>query len=168
MAFSIHDASIPVFVRALQNLAHVLEKGRADAEARGIEPSVLIGDRLAPDMLPLSRQIQIASDMVKNGAARLAGIDPPSYEDNEASFDELQARISKTVAFLQGIDAAKLDGSETRQITLKFPGREMEFSGAAYLTSFVLPNLYFHATMAYAILRHNGVKLGKMDFMGGG
>ena len=117
-------------------------------------------------MHKLSRQVQIASDTVKNGAARLAGMEAPSFPDTESNLDELQARIAKSIAFLEGITEAQLEGSETRQITLKFPGQEMTFSGVEYLTDFVLPNLYFHLTTAYAILRHNGVKIGKRDFLG--
>ena len=166
MTFSIHQASIPVLTRGLKNLSAYLEKGRANAEERKIDPAVLVSARLAPDMHPLSRQVQIASDTAKNAAARLAGIDAPSMPDTETSFGELHARIEKTVAFLAGIGESQLDGSETRQIVLKFPGREMQFTGADYLTHFALPNFYFHLTTAYAILRHNGVPVGKMDFMG--
>jgi hypothetical protein len=167
MGFSLYDASIPVFVRALRNLAGLLEKGQADAVARGFDPGVLLAARLAPDMLALPRQVQIACDMAKNGAARLAGVDAPSFPDTEASFEELQARIAKTIGFIETVSAAQLDGAETRRIHLKFPGQEMEFSGADYLTGFVLPNLYFHVTTTYALLRHNGVKIGKRDFIGG-
>ena len=166
MPFSFYDASIPVFIRGLHNLAGYLRKAQADAVARKIDPAVLIAARLAPDMHPLSRQVQIASDMVKNGAARLAGMDAPSFPDTETTFEELQARIEKTVAFLKTVTEAQLQGAEDRTISLKFPGREMEFTGSVYLTGFVLPNLYFHMTAAYTILRHNGVPLGKMDFMG--
>ena len=166
MPVSMYQISVPMFIRGLRALGGVLEKGRADAEARKFAPEVLVDARLAPDMHKLSRQVQIASDMVKNGAARLAGMEPPSYPDTESNFEELQARVAKTIAFLEGITEAQLEGSETRQITLKFPGQEMTFSGADYLTGFVLPNLYFHMTTAYNILRHNGVQLGKRDFMG--
>ncbi len=166
MPVSMYQISIPMFIRGLRALGGVLEKGRADAEARNFAPEVLVDARLAPDMHKLSRQVQIASDMVKNGAARLAGMEPPSYPGTESNFEELQARVTKTIAFLEGITEAQLEGSETRQITLKFPGQEMTFSGADYLTGFVLPNLYFHMTTAYNILRHNGVQLGKRDFMG--
>ena len=167
MGFGMYQASVPVFVRGLRNLAAYLEKGRADAEARKIELSVLVEGRMAPDMHPLRRQIQIASDTAKNAAARLAGMELPAFPDTEMDFEALQARIEKTVAFLESVDAGKLDGSEEREIVLKFPQREMRFSGADYLTVFALPNFYFHVTMAYAILRHNGVKIGKSDFMGG-
>jgi hypothetical protein len=161
-----YQASIPVFIRGLRNLGSVLDKGHADAEARKFDPAVLIAARLAPDMFPLCRQVQIATDMVKNGAARLAGIEAPSDPDTESSFAELQARLAKTIAFLGGITEVQIAGSETRDIHLKFPGRELHFTGADYLTVFVLPNFYFHATTAYAILRHNGVAIGKMDFIG--
>jgi len=167
MGFSLYDASIPVFIRALGNLAGLLQKGEADAATRGFDPAVLLAARLAPDMLPLPRQVQIACDMAKNGAARLAGADAPSFPDTETSFEQLQARITKTIGFIETIAAPQLDGAETRRIHLKFPGQEMEFSGADYLTGFVLPNIYFHITTAYAILRHNGVKIGKRDFIGG-
>ena len=167
MTFSLYQASIPVFVRAMHNFAGFLEKGRADAEDRKIDPAVFLAARLAPDMLPLTRQVQIACDMVKNGAGRLAMIELPSIPDTETTFVELQARIAKTIAFLDTVSAVLVDGAEDRQIVLKFPGREMSFSGADYVTGFVLPNLYFHMTAAYTILRHNGVKIGKTDFMGG-
>ena len=164
--FSMYQASIPVFTHAMRALSGVLAKGLADAESRKIDPAVLIDARLAPDMHKLSRQVQIASDMVKGGAARLAGVEAPSFPDTEASFEELQARITKTIEFLETFKPEQLDASEDRQITLKMPNRDLTLDGAAYLTSFVLPNLYFHATTAYDILRHNGVKLGKGDFMG--
>ncbi len=166
MTFSIYQASIPVFIRGLRNLSAFLERGRADAEARGFAPAVLIESRLAPDMHKLSRQVQIACDTVKNARARLAGLEAPSFPDTETSFEELRDRIDKTIAFLEGIGEAALQGSEQRRISLKFPGREMEFSGAEYLTLFVLPNFYFHVATAYDILRHNGVGLGKRDYMG--
>jgi hypothetical protein len=161
-----YHASIPVFIRGMRNLSGVLAKGHANAEARKIDFAVLIQARLAPDMHPLSKQIQIASDMVKNGAARLSGTEAPRFPDTETTYDELEARIEKTIAFLEGFTEAQFDGSDMREIVLKFPGREMTFSGADYLTGFVLPNLYFHTTTAFAILRHNGVPIGKMDFMG--
>ncbi len=166
MAFTLYQASLPVFIATLRNLGALLEKGAADADARKYAPEVLIEARLAPDMHKLSRQVQIASDMVKNGAARLAGIEAPSFADTESNFAELQARIDRTIAFLETIRENQLEGAETREIVLKFPGREMRFSGAEYLTRFVLPNLYFHVTTAYNILRHNGVAIGKRDFMG--
>jgi hypothetical protein len=166
MSLSMYQASIPVFVRALANLSHVLDKGAAFAEARKIDPSVLVTARLAPDMFPLSRQVQIATDMVKGAAARLAGAEIPSYADTEASFADLKARIAKTVAFLDGFKAGQIDGSETRSVSLKVRGRDTSFRGQDYLLTFVYPNLFFHISIAYAILRHNGVELGKMDYLG--
>jgi hypothetical protein len=161
-----YNASIPVLMRMLGNLSAILHKAEAYAVERKIEPNVLLNARLAPDMLPLVRQVQIASDNAKGCAARLAGIDVPSYADTESSFVELQARIGKTQAFLESIGAAQLDGSEDRPITLNFPSRELKFSGQDYLLNFVLPNFFFHVTTAYAILRHNGLDIGKMDFLG--
>src|ERR1700733_690458 len=144
MTLSMYQASIPVFVRGLNNLSAILTKAAAYAEAKKIEPSVLINARLAPDMFPLSRQVQIATDGVKGCAARLAGIEVPSFPDTETTFDELQARIAKTIAFLQSVKAAQIDGSEDRAITLKAGPRELNFKGQAYLLSFVIPNFYFH------------------------
>jgi hypothetical protein len=167
MSLSMYQASVPALVRALGALSAILDKGVADAEARKIDPDVLVRARLAPDMHPLSRQIQIVSDTAKGGAARLAGIDPPSFPDTETTFPELKERIAKTLAFIQGIPADKFEGAEDRAITLKFPNGEMNFTGVEYLQGFVLPNLYFHVTTAYAILRHNGVPVGKRDFLGG-
>jgi uncharacterized protein len=166
MSLNMYQASIPVFVRMLGNLSSILDKGAAFAEAKKIDSTVLITARLAPDMFPLSRQVQIATDMVKGCAARLAGLEVPSYEDNETTFTELQARIAKTVTFLQSINAEQINGSEERTVTLKLRGKEIDFQGQPYLLHFVLPNLYFHITATYAILRHNGVELGKMDFIG--
>jgi hypothetical protein len=161
-----YQASAPVFVRMFNNLAAILTKAEADAQARKIDPNVFLSARLAPDMHPLTRQVQIASDIVKNGIARLAGIEAPSFPDTETTFPELHARIAKTIAFVQSATQAQLDGTEEKSITLKFPGREVNFTGQVYLLNFVLPNLYFHITTAYDILRHNGVQLGKMDFIG--
>lgn len=166
MSLSMYHASIPPFVRMLGNLSAILHKAEAYAAERKIEPSVLLNARLAPDMYPLVRQVQIATDSVKGCAARLAGIEVPSYADTESSFAEVQARIDKTLTFLQSIAAAQVDGSEARPITLKFPGAELHFTGQDYLLNFVLPNFYFHLTTAYAILRHNGLNIGKMDFLG--
>ncbi len=166
MALSMHQASVPFFIRMLGNLSAILDKGAAYAEAKKIEPSVLMNSRLAADMFPLARQVQIASDVVKGGVARLAGIEIPSFPDTETTFPELQARIQKTVAFLKSVSAAQIDGSEERTITLKVGGNEMNFKGLPYLFSFVIPNFYFHITTAYAILRHNGVDVGKADYLG--
>ena len=166
MSLSMYDASLPLFIRMLGNLSAILHKAEAYAAERKIEPGVLLNARLAPDMYPLLRQVQIASDSVKGCAARLAGIDIPSYADSESSFAELQARIAKTQAFLGSVTAAQLAGSEGKSITLNFPGMELKFTGQEYLLHFVLPNFYFHLTTAYAILRHNGLDIGKMDFLG--
>jgi uncharacterized protein len=166
MSLDMYQASIPVFVRMLGNLSSILEKGAAFAEEKKIDPTVLVTARLAPDMYPLSRQVQIATDMAKGCAARLAGLEVPSYEDNQTTFVELQARIAKTVSFLQSVSAAQVNGSEDKTVTLKLRGKEINFQGQPYLLHFVLPNLYFHVTTAYNILRHNGVEVGKMDFIG--
>jgi hypothetical protein len=166
MSLTMYQASIPVFIRMLGNLSTLLDKAAAHAEAKKIDPAIFINFRLAPDMYPLRRQIQIATDMAKGCAARLAGIDVPSYEDNESTFSELQVRIAKTVAFLQSVSAEQINGSEDRTVTLKLRDNEISFLGEPYLLNFVLPNFYFHITTAYAILRHNGVEIGKMDFVG--
>ncbi|MGB4074451.1 DUF1993 domain-containing protein [Pseudomonas sp.] len=166
MSLSMYQASIPVFTRMLGNLSAILDKAAAFAEAKKIEPQVLLNARLAPDMFPLVRQVQIATDSVKGCAARLAGVDVPSFPDTESSFAQLQERLQKTQAFLNSCSAAQIDGSETMRIVLNFPGQELKFSGQDYLVNFVLPNFYFHLTTAYAILRHNGLELGKMDFLG--
>ena len=166
MSLTMYQASIPVFIRMLGNLSSILDKAAAHAEAKKIDPAIFINARLAPDMYPLSRQVQIATDVVKGCAARLAGIEVPSYEDNETTFPELQARIAKTVAFLQSVSAGQIDGSEELTVTLKVHGKDSDFSGQRYFLNFVLPNFYFHLTTAYAILRHNGLELGKKDFVG--
>ncbi len=166
MSLTMYQASIPAFVRMLGNLSAILDKAAAHAEAKKIAPAIFINARLAPDMFPLSRQVQIATDIVKGCAARLAGIEVPSYEDNEATFEELQARVAKTAAFLKSIRAEQIDGSEERDITVKFGSREFNFLGQAYLVDFVIPNFHFHLTSTYGILRHNGVDIGKMDYIG--
>jgi uncharacterized protein len=167
MSLTMYSAFIPVAIRTLQNLSAILAKGAAHCEARKIDPSAFLSARLYPDMFPLSRQVQIASDTVKGAAARLAGIEIPRFEDNETTFAELQARLDKTVAFLKTIQPAQIDGKEDADILLSFPTRTFEFKGQAYLTGWVLPNLYFHTTTAYALLRHGGVELGKADYLGG-
>lgn len=153
-------------IRGLTNLDAILDKAAAFAEARKIDPSVLLNARLAPDMFPLTRQVQIACDMTKGAAARLTGSEVPSYPDTEATIAELKARIAKTLAFVNGFDASKYAGSEDRDIVLKTRAGELNFKGLDYLRDYVLPNLYFHVTMTYAILRHNGVEIGKNDFLG--
>ena len=167
MPLSMYQASIPVFIRMLNNLSAILDKAAAHAEAKKIDPAVLIRDRLAPDMLPFSFQVQTATDAAKGCAARLAGIEAPSFADTESTFPELKERVAKTIAFLQSVSAAQIDGSEERNITMKLRAGEMQFQGQGYLLHFALPNFYFHLTTAYAILRHNGVELGKGDFIGG-
>ena len=166
MPLSMYAASVPTFVLALNNLSAVLAKGEAYATAKKIDPSVLINARLYPDMFPLSRQVQIACDIAKGGVARLAGAEVPSFPDTETTFAELQARIKKTIDFIQSLPASKIDGSEAKAIVLKVGGNEMKFEGQPYLLTFVIPNIYFHSTAAYSILRHNGVEVGKMDFLG--
>ncbi|AYF86310.1 DUF1993 family protein [Pseudomonas sp. JS3066] len=167
MSLSMYEASIPVLARMLGNLSNILKKAEANAQARGIEPKVFIESRLAPDMYALARQVQIASDMAKGCAARLAGVEVPSWADTETTFEELQSRIAKTQEFIKGIDAAKLEGSEDRTVVLKMRTGDISFSGRDYLLGFALPNFYFHITTTYAILRHNGVDVGKLDYLGG-
>ncbi len=166
MTLSMYQASTPTFIRGLTNLSAILTKAAAYAEARKIDPSVLVNARLAPDMFPLSRQVQIASDGVKGCAARLSGTEIPSFPDTETTFDELQARIKKTIDYLNTITASQIDGSEDRAISLKAGPRELSFKGKDYLLGFVIPNFYFHITATYAILRHNGLDVGKMDYLG--
>ena len=158
--------SAPVFVRMLGNLSAVLDKGAAHAAARKIEPAVLVNARLSPDMFPLSAQIRIAGDFAKGAVARLTGSEPPKFDDNEATIDELKARIAKTVAYVEEFRPEQFEGAETRMVTLKLRGEDRSFDGLTYLANIVLPNFYFHATTAYDILRHNGVELGKRDFVG--
>lgn len=167
MTLSMYQASVPTFIHALNNLQNILAKGEAFAIAKKIDPAVLVNSRLAPDMFPLSRQVQIASDIVKGGVGRLAGVEVPSFPDTESSLTELKDRVSKTIAFLKTIEAKQIDGTEEKDIALKVGGRELAFKGQAYLLGFVIPNLYFHITTTYAILRHNGVEVGKADFLGG-
>lgn len=166
MTISMYQACVPPLTRVLNNLAGVLDKAAAHAEARKIDPAVLLGSRLYPDMFPFSRQVQIASDNAKGSAARLAGMDPPRYEDTEGTFPELVARVARTVDFLATFQPGQIDGSEGRTITLTMRHGTLSFPGQVYLLDYALPNVYFHATTAYAILRHNGVELGKQDFLG--
>jgi hypothetical protein len=161
-----YQASVPAFVKMLNNLHAILDKAERFAEERKIAPEVLLNWRLAPDMFPLSRQVQITSDMAKGAAARLAGREVPKYADDETSFAELKARIAKTVKFIESVAPKEIDGSEDRDIALTIGGQEMRFKGAPYLMHFVLPNLYFHTTAAYAILRRCGLEIGKRDFLG--
>jgi len=167
MDLSMHAVAVPPLKRALHNLAAVLGKGQAHAEALGIDPQVLLQSRLYPDMFPLIRQVQIASDIARRGVARLAGDEAPAIEDNETSFKELIDRLERTVAFLDSVAAGLLDGSQTRPVTVPI-GRDetITMEGLPFLCAFVLPNVYFHCTTAYDLLRHNGVVLGKRDFLG--
>jgi uncharacterized protein len=166
MTISMYQASAPAFDKMLANLGAILGKAATWAEGRKIDPAVLMGARLAPDMFPLTRQVQIACDTAKGAVARLAGAELPKHEDTEQSFAELKARIAKTLAFVESVPAAKIDGSEEREVALKLRGHEVKFSGLQYLLGFAYPNFYFHVTTAYAILRHNGVEIGKRDFIG--
>lgn len=166
MANLMYALSAPVFVRTLRNLDAILDKGAAHAAAKKFEPAVLVNARLAPDMFPLAAQVRIAADFAKGAVARLTGREPPKYEDNETTIDELKARIAKTIAYVEQADPAAFDGADTRQVTMRLRGEDKTFDGTTYLTAVVLPNFYFHATTAYDILRHNGVELGKRDFIG--
>jgi hypothetical protein len=166
MTISMYQASAPVFDKMLGNLSAILGKAAAWAETRKIEPAVLVNARLAPDMFALTRQVQIACDFAKGTCARLAGVEPPKFEDNETSLADLQARIARTRQYMGTLKPAQIDGSEGRDIKFKAGPRELEFKGLAYLTGFALPNFYFHYTMTYAILRHNGLDLSKPDYIG--
>lgn len=166
MKISMYEASIPVFIRMSKNLAAILAKGAAYAEAKKIEPTVLINSRLYPDMFSLVRQVQIASDAAKGCGARLAGLEPPKFEDNEATFPELLTRIDKTIAYLETLKPEQINGSEQKTITLQIRKNTLTFLGMPFLLNFALPNFYFHVTTAYDILRHCGVEIGKQDFIG--
>ncbi len=167
MSLSLYQSLIPPAIRMLSSLGKILEKAEQYASDRHFNAKNLVGSRLFVDMHPLSKQIQIASDVVKGGAARLAGIESPRFEDNEETLEELRARIDKTIAFLQTLTESQFEGAEDRLIELKFPnGMELSFKGLDYLQHWILPNLYFHSTTAYNILRHNGVIIGKKDFLG--
>jgi hypothetical protein len=166
MTLSMYQASVPVLVRGLTNLKAILGKAEAHAAQKQVEPSVFVNSRLFPDMLPLNRQVHIATDTAKGCAARLAGVEAPKFEDVEVTFDELCARIDKTIAYLNEFTAAQIDGTEEREIVLKMRTGPIQFTGVNYLLYFVLPNFYFHLTTAYDILRHNGVEIGKFDFLG--
>jgi uncharacterized protein len=166
MSISMHSASVPIFVRMLGSMLSWLDKAEAHAAAKKFETSVLLGARLVPDMLPLTEQIQIASDAAKFGVARLAGVEAPKFEDNEATFDELRARIRKTIDYVQSVPAAQIDGTEDKDITVPRRDGPVIVKGEPYLKHFVLPNFFFHVTTTYALLRHNGVDLGKSDYLG--
>jgi len=166
MPFSMSKASLPVFETTLGALSKVLDKAEAFATAKKFDATVLVNSRLAPDMFALGRQIQVACDQAKNGSARLAGIDPPKFEDNETTIAQLKERIAKTLAFLKSVDAKALDASADREITFPLGPKKGHMNGADYLLQFVLPNFFFHSTAAYAIVRHCGVDLTKQDFIG--
>jgi len=167
MSFTIYQATVPPMRHTLGNLAQLLAKAEAHCTARKIDPQALLGARLFPDMFPLTRQVQIATDAAKGAAARLAGIENPRFEDNEASFADLQARVAKTIAFLDSVRPEQFEGAETRHISIPLRDRTVEFAGAQFLTQWAQPNFFFHVTTAYALLRHNGVEVGKRDYLGG-
>ena len=166
MSITMFQASAPRFANTLHNLSAILDKAAAHAEAKKIDPLALTSFRLYPDMFPLSRQVQIACDTAKGAVARLAGVEIPKHEDTEKTFEELKARIAKTLEFIATLKAAQVDGSEDKDIVLKLQGRDVPFKGMQYLLGFAWPNFYFHCTTAYAILRHNGVEIGKRDIIG--
>ena len=165
MTLSMHQASAPLFIQGLTGLSGVLDKAIAHAADRKIDPQALLGFRLYPDMLPFTRQVQVACDFAKGAVGRLAGGEVPAFEDTETSFEDLKARIDKTVAYLKSVEPARLDGAEDRDIALVRRGESLSFKGGDYLFAQALPNFYFHVTTAYAILRHNGVEIGKKDFL---
>ena len=166
MNISMYQASAPRFIHTLNCLSAILDKASAHAEAKKIDFAVLTSDRLYPDMFPFTRQVQIACDSAKGAVARLAGVAVPKHEDTEHTFAELRARIAKTVDFIKTVKPAQVDGSEDREIALRVGGEDLKFSGMQYLLGFAYPNFYFHVTTAYNILRHNGVEIGKKDFLG--
>jgi len=168
MKITVQAVTVDVFASALTNLSALLEKGLASATARKFDPSVLVNARLAPDMFPLSKQVQIACDVAKNGSARLAGVEPPRFEDNEKTIEELRARIARTIDYIKSIPAASFEGAEDRDIKVPAgPDKFLDFKGLSFIQTFALPNVFFHITATYAILRHNGVDIGKRDFLGG-
>jgi uncharacterized protein len=167
MTISMYQASAPAFTRMLTQLKVIVDKAAATAAAKKVDESVYLTARLYPDMLPMGRQIHIACDFAKGCCARLAGLEVPKYDDNEVTFADFQARIDKTIAYVATISAAQIDGQEERDINITIAGKPVTFKGLPYLVHFALPNFYFHLTTAYAILRHNGVDVGKGDFLGG-
>jgi hypothetical protein len=166
MKLSMYEASIPLFLHTLENLKSILQKGAAHAEAKKFDASNLVNARLAPDMLNLARQVQIASDAAKGAAARLSGLEAPKFEDTETTFPELVARVDKTIDYLRGFNAAQFEGSEERTINITIPRGTLSFPGVQFLRHWALPNFFFHVTTAYNLLRHNGVEIGKADFLG--
>lgn len=166
MTISMYQASVPCFVRTLGNLSAILDKAQAHVDAKKLDPAALTAYRLFPDMFPMTRQVQIACDGAKGGVARLAGLEIPVHEDSEKTLAELQARIAKTLAFVQSVTPAQIDGSEDKDIVIKRGETETHYQGQQFLLGNVLPNFYFHVTTAYNILRHNGVEIGKRDYLG--
>ncbi|MBL8699617.1 MAG: DUF1993 domain-containing protein [Alphaproteobacteria bacterium] len=166
MSLSMHQASAPVFVQMLTSLRAILDKAEAHCTAKKIDPAVILGARLFPDMFPLTRQVQLTSDFAKGPMARLAGQEPPKWDDKEASFGELRARIDKTIEFVKSFRPDQIDGAETRDVTIPIGGNPTTFKGQRYLIGFALPNFFFHHTAAYSILRHNGIEIGKRDYLG--
>lgn len=166
MSISLYDVSIPIFTLSLSNLLVILDKAQSHAEAKKIDPKVIPQTRLIADMLPLTAQVQFACDAAKGAAARLAGVAVPKYEDTEATLAELAARVAKTLDFIKSVRPEQFQGAETREVAVQLPHTTLTFSGIHYLTNFALPNFFFHVTMAYALLRNNGVDLGKRDFLG--
>jgi len=166
MQISMYRASVPVFARALRNLVAILKKAETNAAERKIDPVVLLNYRLAPDMFALTRQVQIATDMAKGCASRLAGVEIPTYEDQEATFGDLIARVEKCIAYLESFKPEQIDGTEDKTIVLKRPTGDVSYPGLQYVLEYVTPNVYFHCAAAYAILRHCGVGIGKKDFIG--
>ncbi len=166
MTLSMHQASAQRFVAILTNLSAILDKAQAHVDAKKIDPLALTAFRLYPDMLPMSRQVQIACDSAKGAVARLAGVEIPKHEDTEQTLAELKARIAKTSAFIQTLTPAQIDGTEDKDIVMKLGPREVQFKGLQFLHGFAIPNVYFHVITAYSILRHNGVEVGKKDFLG--
>jgi hypothetical protein len=167
MAITMHTASVPAFAHMLANLTVWLDKAQAHAQTKKFDPAIYLEVRLAPDMLPFKAQVQIACDTAKFAVARLAGVDAPKFEDTESSLVELQQRVRATVEFIRSVPASRFDGSEVRDVVIPRRHDSLTVKGQAYLEHFALPNFYFHATTAYALLRHSGVELGKSDFLGG-
>jgi len=167
MSISMYQASIPQFSKMLTNLSHILKKGEEFASAKSLDSKALVEGRLAPDMFPLSKQVQVACDQVKNGMARLAGVEPPKFEDNETTFAQLQDRIAKTISFANSLKPEQIDGTEAKEIKFSIKEWSFEFIGEQYLLTWIIPNFYFHVTTAYDILRHQGVEIGKSDYLGG-
>lgn len=167
MAISMYQASIPQLTKMLTNLSNILKKGEEFASAKNLDGKTLVEGKLAPDMFPLTKQVQIACDQVKNGMARIAGVEPPKFEDDEATFADLQERIAKTIAFANSLKPEQIDGTEAKEIKFSIKEWNFEFVGEQYLLTWIIPNFYFHVTTAYDILRHNGVEIGKSDYLGG-